>query len=301
LFEHGLPNFRYYENLPLAATAQPNVRGVRSILQILHEVSRRRDRRMEAEAAVEEAAAAAAAGGDSTATFDERLREVVQKHALADRKNQLQAAQVSHSISTTNLNRMVSDSSDDIGIERLRYKSGSMDVNNADVESRPPLYHAATMPTLTVNHHANSHKILWINLREESVLFINSEPYLIRDYHHPFRVLTEFNTGMTQERTEQVEEAFKADVLHELQDSTSTPTLAGTPDLLPHEKRLVVHEETMNGQIRPRFEIVREPIHANVQTTQEVYQSLARFGFNIEFHRVPLHVEEGKLKIQLQH
>ncbi len=47
-------------------------------------------------------------------------------------------------------------------------------------------------------------RVLWINLREEPVIFIQQEPFLLRDYAHPFRCLPEFHTGMTPERSESV-------------------------------------------------------------------------------------------------
>ena len=72
---------------------------------------------------------------------------------------------------------------------------------------------AITPRTSSPSPQPNSPTIVWINLREEPVLFLQAEPFLLRDYLHPFRILSEFTTGMTPARCEQIEDRFKADVL----------------------------------------------------------------------------------------
>jgi len=47
-------------------------------------------------------------------------------------------------------------------------------------------------------------KIVWINLRDEPVVYLGEQATLLRDYCHPFHVLPEFETGMTPERSEEV-------------------------------------------------------------------------------------------------
>ena len=122
-----------------------------------------------------------------------------------------------------------------------------------------------------------SPSIVWINLREEPVLYLNAEPFLLRDYLHPFRILSEFTTGMTPSRCEQIEERFKADVLSELQHSASG--------------QLLIHDETVYQQIKAR----QLAIHASsdVQTTAEVYRAIQNEGqYRLQYYRIPMHVEE---------
>ena len=119
-------------------------------------------------------------------------------------------------------------------------------------------------------------RVVWINLREEPVIFLCSEPYLLRDYYHPFRILAEFTTGMTPLRSEQMEERLKADVLTELAASSS--------------HQLLIHDETVYQQIRARFLPIPEP--AQVQTTAEVMGGINADGGRVEYHRIPMHVEE---------
>ena len=120
-------------------------------------------------------------------------------------------------------------------------------------------------------------RLVWINLREEPVVFLSGEPYLLRDYLHPFRILAEFTTGMTPARSEQIEERLKGDILSEL--SASAPP--------PH---LLVHDETVYRQIRAREVAVDA---AAVQTTAEVFAAMAKEAeVELRYHRIPMHVEE---------
>jgi len=61
----------------------------------------------------------------------------------------------------------------------------------------------------------------------------------------------------------------------------------------PGRPKIVVHEETASGHIRPRFEVVSQPLVQHVQTTAEVYASLRAAGYPITYARVPLHVDES--------
>jgi len=323
-FEQGNPNFRWYLTLPLAATAQPNVRGIRNILNKIIQVSARRERRMEAELALASA-------------------EMYEGVGIGPHDNARKGTPQPHSSSTLNLTSMArgnSDVTDDgssnsvnlAGHESVRYKAGSMDLSvvaqrallegssgPAGSDSDSKNQHGTTHPPAHSLPHGHSFPspippatsslppiesppIVWVCLREEPVLFIRSEPFILRDYHHPFRTLPEFTIGgMTSERVEQVEDGFKADVLAELTESASNPPpLSEQADstgvrhpLLPQGcPYLVVHEETIQRQIRPRFQIVPQPFQEHVQTTREVYEQMKKVGYTLEYYRVPLHVEE---------
>ena len=124
---------------------------------------------------------------------------------------------------------------------------------------------------------STSPTIVWINLREEPVLFLRDEPFLLRDYLHPFRILSEFTTGMTPARCEQIEERLKADVLAEWKHDENG--------------ELLIHDETVFQQIKAR----QLPIQAasDVQTTVEVYDTIQSEGqYTLQYHRIPMHVEE---------
>ncbi len=55
---------------------------------------------------------------------------------------------------------------------------------------------------------------MWINLREEPIIFINSAPYVLRDAEHPFSNLGSFE-GIAPDHLEEMEQRLKEDLLRE--------------------------------------------------------------------------------------
>lgn len=56
--------------------------------------------------------------------------------------------------------------------------------------------------------------MLWHNMREEPVLYINGRPYVVREADKPFQNLE--YTGIDRTRVEDMEKRLKADVLQEV-------------------------------------------------------------------------------------
>ena len=61
---------------------------------------------------------------------------------------------------------------------------------------------------------AGGRKVLWHNMREEPVLYINGRPYVVREADKPFQNLE--YTGIDRSRVEEMETRLKADVLLEV-------------------------------------------------------------------------------------
>ncbi|KAH9386636.1 uncharacterized protein NEMAJ01_1532 [Nematocida major] len=61
-----------------------------------------------------------------------------------------------------------------------------------------------------VSHHKN--RLIWINLREEPVVFINDRAFILRDMKDPFSSIKSF-TGCTYKRMEEVENRLKKDII----------------------------------------------------------------------------------------
>ena len=57
-------------------------------------------------------------------------------------------------------------------------------------------------------------KVLWHNMREEPVLYINGRPYVVRESDKPFQNLE--YTGIDRSRVEDMETRLKNDVLQEV-------------------------------------------------------------------------------------
>jgi hypothetical protein len=62
---------------------------------------------------------------------------------------------------------------------------------------------------------AGKRKVLWHNMREEPVLYINGKPYVVREADQPF-CNVEY-TGIDRTRVEDMEVRLKRDVLREAQ------------------------------------------------------------------------------------
>ena len=115
-------------------------------------------------------------------------------------------------------------------------------------------------------------QVVWVNLREEPVLYINEKPYVLRDASAPLRNLTTY-AGISPDRLEEVEDRLKQDVIGELRAS----------------KQVLLHDEGRRGAV-PFWEHVSE---ADVMTPREVFERLSeRFGEgegnSVAYARVPL-------------
>ena len=115
-------------------------------------------------------------------------------------------------------------------------------------------------------------KVLWHNLREEPVIYINGRPFVVRDAAAPFANLE--YTGIDRARVEDMEARLRADVLRE-----AAAGRGGAPGAV-----LVAHEG-------PDFAVVEEwePVtDADVQTPADVYRVRGSFCFEAPFFSPPL-------------
>lgn len=119
-------------------------------------------------------------------------------------------------------------------------------------------------------------RTLWFNMREEPVLYINGQPYVLREQIRPLKNLQEY-AGIDTTVLEGMEQRLKADVLAEA---------------AKFDGRLLVMREDVEagGQLRDAWEGVGDQ-HA-VQTPREVYAMLQAEGFHVSYVRVP--VTDGK-------
>lgn len=125
----------------------------------------------------------------------------------------------------------------------------------------------------TLGASKNKRKIIWINLREEPVLYINGRPFVVREADKPFANLE--YTGIDRDRVENMENRLKADVLHEASQYNGTI--------------MVAHEDD-NFQVVEDWEAVTE---VDVQTPADVYAELAKDGYDVEYLRVPITDEKA--------
>ncbi|KAH9319094.1 hypothetical protein KI387_020863 [Taxus chinensis] len=115
--------------------------------------------------------------------------------------------------------------------------------------------------------------VLWHNMREEPVIYINGKPFVLREVERPYKNMLEY-TGIDRERVERMEARLKEDIFREAE------RYAGA---------IMVTHEADDGQIYHAWEAVNSHV---VQTPLEVFKGLELEGFPIEYARVP--ITDGK-------
>ncbi|MHB2017824.1 MAG: phosphatase domain-containing putative toxin [Candidatus Xenobia bacterium] len=111
------------------------------------------------------------------------------------------------------------------------------------------------------------HRVVWVNLREEPVVYINGTPYNPRQIKQPFANLE--NPGASSREVERSDEQLKQDVLRQ-------------------GGHITVMDEDANGQV-----VEHEIPVENVQTVHEVYDQLKAEGYQVDYHRVPISDEKA--------
>lgn len=131
-------------------------------------------------------------------------------------------------------------------------------------------------------------RILWINLREEPIIYINGIPYVLRDRAFTLRNLRAYK-GITGSRMEQLEDRLKEDVIREV-------TQCGG--------RILLHGENKDGNVLSSWEEVDVQ---DILTVKDVMESAAfelsqqdsdeeEEGSSVsvlEYHRVPITAEKA--------
>uniref|UniRef100_A0A6N2L7X7 Tyrosine specific protein phosphatases domain-containing protein n=2 Tax=Salix viminalis TaxID=40686 RepID=A0A6N2L7X7_SALVM len=115
--------------------------------------------------------------------------------------------------------------------------------------------------------------ILWHNMREEPVIYINGKPFVLREVERPFKNMLEY-TGIGRERVERMEARLKEDILREAES---------------YGGAIMVIHETDDGQIFDAWEHVNSD---SIKTPLEVFKCLDTDGFPIKYARVP--ITDGK-------
>lgn len=116
-------------------------------------------------------------------------------------------------------------------------------------------------------------RVLWHNLREEPVVYINGRPFVLREVERPFSNLE--YTGIDRARVEEMEARLKEDILQEA---------------ACYGNKILVTDELPDGQMVDQW----EPISGgSVQTPLEVYLDLQHEGYFVDYERVPITDEKS--------
>ncbi|KAJ4969553.1 hypothetical protein NE237_016254 [Protea cynaroides] len=143
--------------------------------------------------------------------------------------------------------------------------------------------HGVAIPTIdgirnVLNHigaqkNGKQTRVLWHNLREEPVVYINGRPFVLRDVERPFSNLE--YTGINRARVEQMEARLKDDILLEA---------------ARYGNKILVTDELPDGQMVDQWEPVT---HDSVKTPLEVYEELQVEGYLVDYERVPITDEKS--------
>lgn len=141
----------------------------------------------------------------------------------------------------------------------------------------------------------SSERILWINLREEPIIYINGIPYVLRDRAFTVRNLRAYK-GITGFRMEQLEEKLKEDVIREVMQCGG---------------RILLHGEDSEGNVMSSWEevdvqdvmTVREVMVYAALEIKQSYDSSDEDGSEytkkssvdhvLEYRRVPITAEKA--------
>lgn len=115
--------------------------------------------------------------------------------------------------------------------------------------------------------------IVWINLREEPVVYVNNRSYVIRGTDRPLDPLA--TPGISAARLEELERKLRNEVLREGQ------RFGGN---------IIVHKEAGNGEIEALWEAVDEQ---SVVTIGDLFADVTKRGYDVRFHRLPVTPHTG--------
>ncbi|KAI3440985.1 uncharacterized protein J3R85_003031 [Psidium guajava] len=119
-------------------------------------------------------------------------------------------------------------------------------------------------------------KVLWINLREEPVIYINGRPFVLRDEEKPLSNLE--LTGINRDRVEQMEERLKEDIMMEA---------------ARYGNKILVTEELPDYRFVDQWEPVsRDSVKTPLEVSY-VYQELQVERYLVDYERVPLTDEKA--------
>ncbi|XP_072951302.1 uncharacterized protein [Typha angustifolia] len=143
--------------------------------------------------------------------------------------------------------------------------------------------HGVAIPTVdgirnVLNHigaqkNGKQTRVLWHNLREEPVIYINGRPFVLRDVERPFSNLE--YTGINRARVEQMEFRLKEDILLEA---------------ARYGNKILVTDELPDGQMVDQWESV---VADSIKTPLEVYEELQLEGYLVDYERVPITDEKS--------
>ncbi|KAJ7649811.1 inositol hexakisphosphate-domain-containing protein [Roridomyces roridus] len=127
--------------------------------------------------------------------------------------------------------------------------------------------------------------VFWTCLREEPVIYVAGSPHVLRLSGKPLENVEA--TGVTRQMVEQMEEAFKKDVLREVRDNDGR--------VLLHDE---IEERPGSFTIVPQWATATE---SDILTPRDVFTLMRKEGFKIDYGRITITDEQAPLPEALSH
>ena len=117
-------------------------------------------------------------------------------------------------------------------------------------------------------------RVLWVNLREEPIVYVGDRPFVFRDLTRPY-VNVEL-TGIESSKVELVERMLKVDILNEADQ---------------YDGQFMVHDEDKPGELVGIWETADD---STVKTIRDVYEDIAETeNARVKFLRLPVTDEQS--------
>lgn len=115
---------------------------------------------------------------------------------------------------------------------------------------------------------------VWHMMREEPVIYINGDPYVLREASRPFKNLMEYR-GIDAQRLDQMEQRLREDVIQEASEYDG-------------EMIVTVEEILADGNRILKDKIVKIVDSMLVETPRQVLEKLQAENYRVNFIRIPL-------------
>lgn len=108
---------------------------------------------------------------------------------------------------------------------------------------------------------------IWFSTREETLIYCNGRPYVLRDASSPLKTLTLSDRATN---LEDIERRLKLDILEESRR---------------YGGMILIHDEVSSGEIVPTWMSVDEE---SIRTPKEVWEDVIKEGWRVGYWRIPI-------------
>ncbi|WRT69446.1 uncharacterized protein IL334_006432 [Kwoniella shivajii] len=121
--------------------------------------------------------------------------------------------------------------------------------------------------TLSSGEGEEDGRAIWFSTREETLVYCNGRPYVLRDASTPYQTLALSDRA---DNLEDIERRLKLDILDESRK---------------YGGMLLTHEEITGGTIIPTWVSIDED---SLRTPKEVWEDMKNLGYRVDYYRIPI-------------